>query len=87
VAKFIGRLEGKGEQEVIDEYKAIHEAALRKKRKKKTWEDHPAMKLSAHQWKLMGFLGKIDGKMFHTNPELCTRGSSVGMAGVATIHV
>ncbi|MBR8660674.1 hypothetical protein [Brevibacillus sp. NL20B1] len=68
VAKFIGLLQGKGEQEVIDEYKAKHEAARRKKRKKKTWEDHPAMKLSAHQWKLMGFLGKIDGKMFHTNP-------------------
>lgn len=68
VAKFIGLLEGKGEQEVIDEYKAKHEATRKKKRRKKTWEDHPAMKLSAHQWKLMGFLGKIDGNMFRTNP-------------------
>lgn len=67
VAKFIGLLEGKGEQEVIDEYKAKHDAAKRKKQKKRAWENHPAMKLSAHQWKLMGFLGKIDGKMFRLN--------------------
>jgi hypothetical protein len=39
------------------------------KRKKASWETHPAMKLTSYQWRLLGFLRKVNAGDFKRDPE------------------